>query len=99
MERNKLSNLCGPGPPQKTPPGQMPDPSDPKRCTAMRCDSIRIDPMPNSEHKTQQRRLPPDTSADCVSVCDADADADDWGQVTFYWRLRARRPRFCYLEA
>lgn len=52
--------------------------------------------MPNSVHKTQ-RRLPPDTSADgdanadaaAAAAADADADAD---QVTFYWRLRARRP-------
>lgn len=44
--------------------------------------------MPNSVHKTQ-RRLPPDTSADGDANADADANAD---QVTFYWRLRARRP-------
>lgn len=52
--------------------------------------------MPNSVHKTQ-RRLPPDTSADgdanadAAAAADADADADA-DQVTFYWRLRARRP-------
>lgn len=52
--------------------------------------------MPNSVHKTQ-RRLPPDTSADGDANADADAAADadadaDADQVTFYWRLRARRP-------
>lgn len=84
MERNKLSNLCG--------LATAEDATWPVRGWGRRAAAAMLLPllaMPNSVHKTK-RRLPPDTSADGDANADADADADA-DQVTFYWRLRARR--------
>lgn len=94
MERNKLSNLCGPGHRRRRhlvrewPPIHLY--TDPMRCQ-IQCTKL------NADCRRTQAPI-------AIAFADADGDGDDdrgsnAGQVTFYWRLRARRPRFCYLEA